>query len=80
MRPVLFHLGSVPVYSFGVLMSLAFLVAGGVMQGDFARSFEVRIAPQAYYYFGPFGLLGEYAGLPAHRGPAASGGGRSNQR
>lgn len=40
MRPILFHLGSVPIYSFGVLSSLAFIAAGWVMQRDFARKNE----------------------------------------
>jgi len=42
MMPILFHLGSLPIFSFGVLMSLAFVVAGWVMQRDFARKREPR--------------------------------------
>jgi prolipoprotein diacylglyceryltransferase len=42
MMPILFHVGAVPLYSFGVLMSLAFVAAGWVMQRDFARKNEPR--------------------------------------
>jgi hypothetical protein len=40
MRPVLFQFGALPPYSFGVFLSLAFLVAGLVTQNDFAAADE----------------------------------------
>ena len=65
MKPVLFHLGSVPIYSFGVLMSLAFLVAGAVMQSDFVRKNEPR--GLAWEIVG-FGLVGGLVGARLHQG------------
>ncbi len=64
MRPVLFHFGSVPVYSFGVLMSLAFVVAGVVMQSDFARKHEPR--DLAWEIVG-FGVVGGLLGARLHQ-------------
>lgn len=64
MMPVLFHLGAVPVYSFGVLMSLAFIVAGGVMQNDFARKHQPR--DLAWEIVG-FGLIGGLLGARLHQ-------------
>ncbi len=59
MMPVLFHLGSVPIYSFGVLMSLAFLMAGWIMQNDFARKNEPRdLAWEIVIFSSVGGLLG----------------------
>jgi phosphatidylglycerol:prolipoprotein diacylglycerol transferase len=55
MKPILFYLGSIPIYSFGVLMSLAFVVAGWVMQRDFVRKHEPR--ELAWEIVG-FGLIG----------------------
>ena len=64
MMPVLLHVGSVPIYSFGVLMSLAFLVAGCVMQSDFARKNEPR--DLAWEIVG-FGLVGGLLGARLHQ-------------
>ena len=64
MHPVLFHLGSVPIYSFGVLMSLAFMVAGWVMQRDFARKHE---APDLAWEIVGFGLVGGLLGARLHQ-------------
>jgi len=64
MMPVLFHLGSVPIYSFGVLMSLAFLAAGWVMQHDFALKNEPR--DLAWEIVG-FGLVGGLLGARLHQ-------------
>lgn len=64
MRPVLFYFGSVPVYSFGVLMSLAFLVAGWVMQNDFARKHEPR---DLAWEIVVFGLIGGLLGARLHQ-------------
>ena len=64
MRPVLFYFGSVPVYSFGVLMSLAFLVAGWVMQSDFARKHEPR---DLAWEIVIFGLIGGLLGARLHQ-------------
>ena len=64
MRPILFHLGSVPIYSFGVLMSLAFAVAGWVMQRDFARKHEPR--DLAWEIVG-LGLVGGILGARLHQ-------------
>ncbi len=65
MMPVLFHLGSVPIYSFGVLMSLAFLVAGYVMQRDFARKHE---PPDLAWEIVVFGMVGGLVGARLHQG------------
>jgi phosphatidylglycerol---prolipoprotein diacylglyceryl transferase len=64
MKPILFHLGSVPIHSFGVLMSLAFAVAGWVMQSDFAR----KNAPRdlAWEIVG-LGLVGGILGARLHQ-------------
>jgi phosphatidylglycerol:prolipoprotein diacylglycerol transferase len=64
MKPILFHLGSVPIFSFGVLMSLAFAVAGWVMQGDFARKREAR--DLAWEIVG-FGVVGGILGARLHQ-------------
>ena len=64
MKPILFHLGSVPVYSFGVMMSVAFVVAGWVMQRDFARKHEPR--DLAFEIVG-FGLVGGILGARLHQ-------------
>jgi len=59
MIPVLFHLGPIPIYSFGLMMSLAFLTAGYVMQRDFARKKEPPGLAWDIVIFGIFGgLLG----------------------
>ena len=59
MMPVLFHVGAMPIYSFGVLMSLAFLVAGRIMQSDFARKHEPGDLAWEIVIFGCVGgLLG----------------------
>lgn len=65
MWPVLFELGSFRVHSFSVTLSLAFLVAGAVMQRDFARKGE----PQdlAWTIVG-FGLVGGLFGARLHQG------------
>jgi phosphatidylglycerol:prolipoprotein diacylglycerol transferase len=65
MRPVLFYLGSVPVHSFGVMMSLAFIAAGCIMQADFARKHEPR--DLAWEIVG-FGLVGGLLGARLHQG------------
>ena len=52
------------MYSFGVLMSLAFLVAGAVMQAVFARKHEPR--ELAWEIVG-FGLLGGLRGARLHQ-------------
>jgi len=57
MRPILFHVGSVPIYSFGVLSSLAFIAAGWVMQLDFARKKEPRDLAWEIVAFGAVGGL-----------------------
>ncbi len=64
MMPLLFHLGPVPVYSFGVMMSLAFLAAGWVMQRDFARKREV---PDLAWEIVAFGLVGGLLGARLHQ-------------
>jgi phosphatidylglycerol---prolipoprotein diacylglyceryl transferase len=64
MIPILFHLGSVPIFSFGVLMSLAFVVAGWVMQRDFARKGEPR--DLAWEIVG-LGLVGGILGARLHQ-------------
>ena len=64
MRPVLFRLGSVPIYSFGVMMSLAFLAAGWVMQRDFARK---REPPDLAWEIVAFGLVGGLLGARLHQ-------------
>jgi phosphatidylglycerol:prolipoprotein diacylglycerol transferase len=64
MKPVLFYVGTVPIYSFGVLMSLAFLVAGYVMQADFARKHQPR--DLAWEIVG-FGLVGGLLGARLHQ-------------
>jgi phosphatidylglycerol:prolipoprotein diacylglycerol transferase len=64
MKRVLFHLGTVPIYSFGVLMSVAFLVAGYVMQADFGRKHEPR--DLAWEIVG-FGLVGGLVGARVHQ-------------
>ncbi len=59
MYPILFHVGSVPIYSFGVLMSVAFVVSCYVMQRDFARKHEPSDLAWEIVIFGLFGgLLG----------------------
>jgi phosphatidylglycerol:prolipoprotein diacylglycerol transferase len=64
MRPVLFHLGSLPIYSFGVLMSLAFLVAGIVMRSDFVRKHQ---PPDLAWDIVVFGLIGGLLGARLHQ-------------
>ncbi len=64
MYPVLFHIGSVPTYSFGVLMSVAFVVAGYVMQRDFARKHE---PPDLAWEIVIFGLVGGLLGARLHQ-------------
>src|SRR5262245_31802794 len=64
MQPILFHIGSVPIFSFGVLMSLAFVAAGWVMQRDFARKHEPR--DLAWEIVG-FGLVGGILGARLHQ-------------
>jgi phosphatidylglycerol:prolipoprotein diacylglycerol transferase len=64
MKPILFHIGSVPIFSFGVLMSLAFAVAGWVMQRDFARKHEPR--DLAWEIVG-FGVVGGILGARLHQ-------------
>jgi len=64
MKPVLFQLGSVPIYSFGVMMSLAFVVAGLVMQRDFARK---REPPDLAWEIVGFGLVGGLLGARLHQ-------------
>lgn len=64
MFPVLFKLGSTPIYSFGVAMSLAFLVAGIVMQRDFARRNE---PPELAWAIVAFGLVGGLLGARVHQ-------------
>lgn len=38
MRPILFHIGPVPVYGFGLMMALAFLIANWL----FSRQARIR--------------------------------------
>ena len=64
MMPILFHLGSLPIFSFGVLMSFAFVVAGWVMQRDFARKREPR--ELAWEIVG-LGLVGGIVGARLHQ-------------
>jgi phosphatidylglycerol:prolipoprotein diacylglycerol transferase len=64
MKPVLFHLGSLPVHSFGVMMALAFVIAGAVMQSDFARKNQPR--DLAWEIVG-FGLVGGLLGARLHQ-------------
>jgi phosphatidylglycerol:prolipoprotein diacylglycerol transferase len=59
MMPVLFRIGQIPVYAFGTMMSLAFLVAGVVIQRDLSRKGEARDV--AWLIVG-FGLTGGLAG------------------
>ena len=59
MFPVLFKLGSITVYSFGVAMSLAFVAAAIVMQRDFARKNE---PPDLAWSIVAFGLVGGVLG------------------
>src|SRR5215470_3092254 len=70
MQPILFHLGSVPIFSFGVLMSLAFAVAGWVMQQDFARKHEPGDLAWEIVGFGTFGgILGARLHQAAYHWP-----------
>jgi phosphatidylglycerol:prolipoprotein diacylglycerol transferase len=39
-RPVLGHIGSMPIQSFGLMLAVAFVAAGVLMQRDFARKGE----------------------------------------
>ena len=55
MKPILFNLGWIPVHSFGVLMLLAFVAAGWVMQRDFARKGE---PPDLAWEIVGFGAVG----------------------
>src|SRR5262249_12752573 len=64
MIPVLFKIGSIPVYSFGLLLSLGFLVAGIVMQRDFVRKHEP--GDLAWTIVG-FGLVGGLLGARFHQ-------------
>ncbi len=64
MKAILFHVGSVPIFSFGVLLSLAFAVAGWVMQRDFARKHEPR--DLAWEIVG-CGLVGGILGARVHQ-------------
>jgi phosphatidylglycerol---prolipoprotein diacylglyceryl transferase len=64
MFPVLFELGSTPIYSFGVAMSLAFLTAALVMQRDFARK---REPPDLAWAIVAFGLVGGLVGARVHQ-------------
>ena len=64
MKPILLYLGSVPIYSFGVLMSLGFLTADWVMQRDFARKNEPR--DLAWEIVG-LGLIGGILGARLHQ-------------
>ncbi len=64
MMPVLFKLGSIPIYSFGVAMSVAFLVAGSVMRRDFARK---KQPPDLAWGIVAFGLVGGLLGARFHQ-------------
>ena len=64
MIPVLFKLGSTPIYSFGVAMALAFLVAGSVMQRDFARK---KQPPDLAWAIVGFGIVGGLLGARFHQ-------------
>jgi phosphatidylglycerol---prolipoprotein diacylglyceryl transferase len=64
MHPVLFHLGRLPIYSFGVAMSLAFVVAGGIMQRDFARKHE---PPDLAWAIVGYGIAGGLLGARFHQ-------------
>jgi len=64
MYPVLFKLGSIQIYSFGVAMSLAFIVAALVMQRDFARKGEPT---DLAWSIVAFGLIGGLLGARAHQ-------------
>ena len=64
MRPVLFQLGSTSVYSFGVMISLAFAVAGWVMQRDFARKHE---PPDLAWEIVGFAAVGGLPGARLHQ-------------
>jgi len=64
MMPVLFTVGSTPIYSFGVAMSVAFLVAAVVMQRDFARKHE---PPGLAWSIVGFGVVGGLLGARFHQ-------------
>jgi phosphatidylglycerol---prolipoprotein diacylglyceryl transferase len=64
MFPVLFELGPIRIYSFGVAMSLAFVVAGLVMQRDFARKNE---PPDLAWSIVAYGLIGGLLGARLHQ-------------
>jgi len=64
MRPILFKLGATPIYSFGVAMSLAFLVAAIVMQRDFARKHQ---PPELAWAIVAYGLVGGLLGARVHQ-------------
>ena len=59
MMPELFTLGPISVSSFGVMMSLAFVIAGILMQYEFARKGD---PPQLAWTIVLFSLLGGLAG------------------
>ena len=65
MYPVLFKLGPITVYSFGVTMSVAFIVAALIMQRDFARKHE---PPDLAWSIVAFGLIGGLIGARVHQG------------
>ena len=62
--PLLFRVGPIPVYSFGLMMSLGFLVAAIVMSRDFARKNEPR--GLAWSMVG-FGMIGGVLGARFHQ-------------
>jgi len=64
MIPVLFKIGPIPVYSFGVMLSLGFLVAGVVMHRDFVRKNEP--GDMAWTIVG-YGLVGGLLGARLHQ-------------
>src|SRR4029450_1976564 len=64
MFPVLFELGSIRIDSFGVAMSLAFVVAGLVMQRDFAPT---NRPPDLAWSIVAYGLIGGLLGARLHQ-------------
>ena len=65
MRPILFTLGPMPIYSFGLMVTLAFLAGAVVMHCDFARKGE----PRRLAWEGlAFAVLGGLVGARLHYG------------
>jgi phosphatidylglycerol:prolipoprotein diacylglycerol transferase len=59
MFPVLFHIGSIPITSFGVMMALAFLTAGQVLSAELRRKgHPAELAWDVVWYAVIGGVLG----------------------